>query len=111
MANISFSSKRGLIRHGFKDVAIRQKKESDHWSKLEAGQDLKVYWKMRSKESEVLRETRLAEDALVIEFDDISEKLADRAGYDSVDDLKDHLKDKYGEDYKEHEYVVIMWEI
>jgi len=109
MATISFNQKRGLIQYGFKDVGIRQKKESDHWSKLEEGQELKVFWKMRSKDKELLLETEVAEDPIVIEPSELTDELADKAGFDGVKDLKNHLKSKYGKDWEDHEYVVIMW--
>lgn len=110
MANISFNSKKGLIQHGFKDAAIRQKKESDHWSSLDEGQELKVYWRMRTDNKEVLLETEVAEEPFLVEVDEFNEDLVDRAGFNSLDDLKGHLKEKYGEDYDEHKYVIIVWE-
>lgn len=109
MATISFNQKRGLIQYGFKDVGIRQKKDSDHWSSLEKGQDLTVFWKMRSKDKEILQETEMADDPIVIEPDEFTDELADRAGFDSVKDLRNHLRNKYGKDWEDHKYVVIIW--
>lgn len=111
MAIISFNSKKGLIKHGFKDVALRQKKESDHWSGLDKGQELNLYWKMRSSDKEILRETKVKEDPFLVEVDEFNDELANRAGFDSVEDLEEHIRDKYGEDYNEHKYVVIVWEV
>lgn len=111
MASISFRSKRGLIKHGFKDIAIRQKKESDHWFGLSKDQDLKVYWKMRSSDKEILKETKVREAPFLLEIDEFDHELVDRAGFNSVKDLKETMEDKYGEDYAEHKYVVIIWEV
>jgi len=111
MAFISFGNKKGLIEHGFKDLAIRQKKESNHWSNLDKGQNLKVFWRMRSDEKELLKDTELAEDAMVVDVEELdSDEVVSRSGFNDVDDLMAHLEDKYGEDYKEHKYVVLVWE-
>lgn len=110
MANISFQSKKGVIKHGFKDVAIRQKKESGHWLGLDEGQDLNIYWKMRSSDKEVIKETKVKEDPFTVEVEEFNDELAERAGFDDVRGLENHIEDKYGKDYKDHEYVVIIWE-
>lgn len=110
MANISFNSKKGLIQHGFKDVAIRQKKESDHWYSLDEGQEFNVYWKMRSNDKEVLLETEVKQDSFTVEVNELNDELAERAGFNSTEELEDHIYEKYGDDYRDHEYVVIIWE-
>lgn len=107
MPAISFHTMKDQVRNGEKKQTIRPLR-SDHWLKQEEGDRLVGYWKQRS-EAEKLFDSEFSEDPYVTTPADWTEELAQLDGFDTLEDMLDWFKSKYGEKYRNKKFVVIRW--
>ena len=112
MPIISFSTLKDKILSGEKKQTIRPKR-SGWWLKFKKGDKLIGYWKLRSKERELLFVSELNEDPFVVKWRDFTDELMRMDGFEDLDTAnKKWFIPKYGRNGKiipEMEFVVIRW--
>ena len=133
MVAISFTVFKEKIISGEKKQTIRPYSKK-RWNSLLKNRKLQLYWKLRTKEAEFLKEVELKElfkIAFRTYFDDLGhecvtilkeengtwreldsggqEDLALRDGFDGLWDLMEWFYKKYGEDMYKRDFMVIRW--
>jgi len=109
---IIFSTLKDKILSGEKKQTIRPKR-SDWWLKFKKGDKLIGYWKLRSKERELLFVSELSEDPFIVKWKDFTDELMQKDGFSDLETAnKEWFIPKYGRNGKiipEMEFVVIRW--
>jgi len=112
MPVISFSTLKDKILSGEKRQTIRPKR-SDWWLKFKKGDKLIGYWKLRTKERELLFVSELSEDPFVVKWRDFTDELMHMDGFKDLETAnKEWFIPKYGKDGEiipDMEFIVIRW--
>ena len=110
MPAISFSTLRDKLEAGEKKQTIRPLK-THYWLQFKKGDPVYGYWKMRTKESEKLFESKLSQDPFVVDPSNFTQELMQMDGFkDRSDAIKNWFYPTYGPDYVLMNFVVLRWE-
>ena len=107
MVAISFSVFKEKILDGTKRQTIRKSRKKP----IKVGDTLQLYWKLRTKETELLKEVTCRE-LINIKLTDVlfDEKIAKEDGFENIFEMQNFFYSHYPNTYeRDGDFVIIKW--
>lgn len=107
MVAVGFTKLKEKILSGEKTQTIRR--WSEHYARLWPGAKLHLYWKLRTKECELLFVTHLKHSIGPLKFSEFTEELAVADGFNNLAEMQEAFREMY-KHADDQEYIVLVWE-
>lgn len=106
MVSVGFTKLKEKILSGEKTQTIRR--WSEHWARLWPGVKLHLYWKLRTKDCELLLIRHLKHTIGPITFSEFTEAMAIADGFNSLEEMQTAFREMY-KDAETQDYIVLVW--
>ena len=106
MVTVGFTMLKEKILSGEKTQTIRR--WSEKYARLWPGVKLHLYWKLRTKECELLLIRHLKFSMGPITFSEFTEAMAVADGFNSLEEMQTAFRGMY-KDAETQEYIVLVW--
>ena len=106
MVAVGFTKLKEKILNGEKTQTIRR--YSEHWARLWPGVKLHLYWKLRTKNCELLLIRHLKHSIGPITFSEFTESMAVADGFNSLEEMQTAFREMY-KDAETQEYIILVW--